>query len=255
MVLDRWTGRRRVHPAYVLVDSRARCPDRPWTYVLRWVVRAKRRPIRVLLACAYPATRAGLRSALSDERFELVAELADAPAAIDAARLECPDICVLDADMPSNAIEATARILRDSPETAVVLLAATQADDDMLEAVRAGAAGYLFKDMDPERLRFALIGVMEGEAALPRRLVARLMQEFRLRERGRQVPTIGGVRLTERERDVLELLGEGASTREVAAALSIADVTVRRHVSAAVAKLGVADRAAAIAVVRAARVG
>jgi DNA-binding NarL/FixJ family response regulator len=115
----------------------------------------------------------------------------------------------------------------------------------MLEVVRAGAMGYLLKGMDPDRLRYAIIGVTNGEAAVPRTLVARLMREFRLRERRRSL--IGSARLTARELGVLEQLADGATTREIAETLGISDVTVRRHVSSVLAKLGVADRAAAVA--------
>lgn len=214
-------------------------------------------PIRILLADSHPAALAGLRRALGDEQFDVVAEAADADAAVAAALRERPDICVLDADMPGDSVRATAAISSDLPQSAVVILAAQRGDEAMLDAVRAGAAGYLFKDMDPERLRFALRGVMEGEAALPRKLVARLMEEFRLRSRGRTLATATGeqVELTSREWSVLELLADGSSTREAATALGISDVTVRRHVSTGIAKLGVGDRDEAIAALRGARAG
>lgn len=212
-------------------------------------------PIRILLADAHPAALAGLRRALDDEHFDLVAEAADADAAVAAALRERPDICVLDADMPGGAVRATASISKELPRSAIVILAAQRGDEAMLDAVRAGAAGYLYKDMDPERLRFALRGVMEGEAALPRKLVARLMEEFRLRSRGRTIATATGerVELTGREWAVLELLADGSSTRDAAAALGISDVTVRRHISTGIAKLGAGDRDEAIAALRDAR--
>lgn len=212
-------------------------------------------PIRILLADAHPATLAGLRRALGGEHFDVIAEAADADAAVAAALRERPDICVLDADMPGDAVRATVAINRDLPQSAIVILAAQRGEEAMLDAVRAGAAGYLYKDMDPERLRFALRGVVDGEAALPRKLVARLMQEFRLRSRGRTIATAGGdqVELTAREWAVLELLADGGTTRDAALALGISEVTVRRHVSTGIAKLGVADRDEAVAALRDAR--
>src|SRR3954451_5870246 len=212
-------------------------------------------PIRVLLAAPHAAALAGLRMSLGREHFDVVAEAADATAAVAAALREQPDICVLDADIPGGATQATATITGELPRTAVVLLAPPRGDEPMLDAGRAGAAGYLFSDMDPERLRFALRGVMEGEAALPRKLVSRLMEEFRTRERGRRLPAALGtdVELTGREWDVLEGLSRGASTRDVAGNLGISEVTVRRHVSTAIAKLGVPDRKSAVAALRAAR--
>jgi DNA-binding NarL/FixJ family response regulator len=132
------------------------------------------------------------------------------------------------------------------------VLAAQRDDAVMLDAVRAGAAGYLLKDINPERLRHALTGVMHGEAALPRSLVTRLMLELRVRSHRRHVPLGAGetAELTPREWDVLALMADGASTRQIAEALEISEVTVRRHVSGLLAKLHVSDRESAIAVLR-----
>ena len=208
--------------------------------------------IRVLLGASHEAALAGLRMALGEEHFKVVSEAADAQTAVEAAVRERPDICVLDADLPGGAVKATAAIVRDLPRTAVVLLADRRTDAPMLDAVRAGAVGYLYKDMDPERLRYALRGVTEGEAALPRTLVKRLMVEFRARAKGRTALGLD-VELTPREWDVLDLISQGSSTSQAATALAISEVTVRRHLSTAVAKLGVPSREAAIEAVRAAR--
>ena len=210
--------------------------------------------VRVLLADAHSATRAGLRMALAGEAFEIVAEVDSADTAVDAANRERPDVCVLDADMPGGAVRATTEILRAHPQAAVVLMASARHDATMLDAVRAGAVGYLLKDMDPERLGFALLGVTHGEAALPRALVTRLMLEFRVRESHRRLSTSGGreAELTRREWDVLTLLEKGASTREIAAVLGVSAVTVRRHVSGLLAKLGVDSRDAAVELLRSA---
>ena len=204
--------------------------------------------IRLLIADAHPATLAGLRMALSGSPFTVVAEVPDAQAAVAAALSERPHVCVLDADMPGGAVAATADITRRLEGTEVVVMASDRDDEAMLEIVRAGAMGYLLKGMDPDRLRYAIIGVTNGEAALPRVLVARLMLEFRLRERRRVL--IGTAQLTHRELDVLELLAEGASTRAIGEALAISDVTVRRHISSVINKLGVPDRAGAVAALR-----
>jgi len=205
--------------------------------------------IRLLLADAHAATLTGLRMALSGEPFTIVAEVADAEAAIAAAVAERPDVCVLDADMPGGAATATGEITRRCEGTEVVVLASDRDDATMLDVVRSGAMGYLLKGMDPDRLRYAIIGVTNGEAAVPRTLVARLMHEFRLREHRRSL--VGSAQLTAREFAVLELLAEGASTRAMAETLGISEVTVRRHVSNVLAKLGVSDRAAAIEALRA----
>jgi DNA-binding NarL/FixJ family response regulator len=204
--------------------------------------------IRLVLADAHAATLAGLRMALSGDPFTIAAEASDAQSAIEAAVRERPDVCVLDADMPGGAASATAEITRRCEGTDIVVLAAERDDYQMLDVVRAGAMGYLLKGMDPDRLRYAIIGVTDGEAAVPRTLVARLMQEFRVRERRRAL--VGTARLSPRELGVLELLADGASTRLMAETLGISEVTVRRHVSGVLQKLGVSDREAAVAVLR-----
>jgi DNA-binding NarL/FixJ family response regulator len=202
---------------------------------------------RVLLADDHVAARAGTRLALEAGGFEVCAEAPDGPTAVAAALRERPDVCVLDVNMPGgDGIEAAAEIAARLPGTAIVMLTVSPGEDDLFAAIKAGAAGYLLKDMDPGRLPAALEGVLAGEAAIPRRLVSRVVEE--LGERGRRrVPLLsrGGAELTAREWEILELLREGASTAEVAERLRISQVTVRRHVSTVLAKLRVPDRAAA----------
>jgi DNA-binding NarL/FixJ family response regulator len=126
-------------------------------------------------------------------------------------------------------------------------------DEELFAALRVGARGFLLKDTNPERLPHALEGVVKGEAALPRVLMARVIEEFRLRERSR-VPLVGpaGESASEREWEVLALMADGLTTREIAERAGISEVTVRRHASALVRKLGVADRAAAVEAFRSA---
>ena len=202
----------------------------------------------VLIADDHPATRAGVRLALERGGFVVCAEVPDGPSAIEAALRERPDVCLLDINMPGNGIEATKAIVRQLPETAVVMLTVSRSDADLFDALRAGASGYLLKDTDPARLPHALRGVLDGEAALPRRLVALVIDEFRERRRRRRLPLVKGrgVDLTEREWEVLELLREGLSTAEIGSRLFIAPVTVRTHVSAILKKLHVPDREAAV---------
>jgi DNA-binding NarL/FixJ family response regulator len=210
--------------------------------------------VRVLLAVPHEATAAGVYAALRDGPFDVTTEIADAAAAVAAAERECPDICLLDADMSGDVLGAIAAVARVLPSAGIVVLAADRDEVAMLNAVGAGAVGYLLKDMDPARLRYALLGVTQGEAAIPRTLVKRLITEFRLREHRTRLPVVGGgeAELTPREWEVLSLMADGAATRDMAARLGIADVTVRRHVSAALAKLQVTDRDAAVELLRAA---
>lgn len=204
--------------------------------------------LRVLVAGAHAADRKGIRLALEQAGFAVCAEVADADAAVAAAVGELPDVCLVDADLPGSGIAATTRITAKVPETAVVVLAGTPRDADLLDSLRAGAAGYLSKDTSPERLPNILRGVLRGEAALSRRLVARLIDEFRERGDRRRLTVAGGrsVELTGRESEVLDLLLEGLSTVEIARRLFISPGTVRTHVAAVLRKLSVPDRDTAI---------
>jgi DNA-binding NarL/FixJ family response regulator len=203
---------------------------------------------RVLIADDHPPTRAGVQAALEKAGFSVCAQAADAKSAIEAARRERPDVCLLDIHMPGDGIHAAETIARELPEAAVVMLTVSRTDEDLFNALRAGASGYLLKDIDPVRLPLALQGVLEGEAALPRRLVALLIEEFRERKRRRRIPLVGrrGVELTDREWEVLELMKQGQSTDEIATRLFISPVTVRTHVSAILRKLHVPTREAAL---------
>lgn len=206
----------------------------------------------VLLADDHVPTRAGIRATLEDAGFSVVGEAGTAEAAVQLAREHAPDVVLLDVAMPGGGIAAAREVVEAVPHAAVVMLTVSRDDEDLFGALRAGASGYLLKDTDPSRLPFALRGVLAGEAALPRELVMRVLDEFRARTRRRRLPLLRRVRapLTEREWEVLEMLAEDASTRDVARRLSISEVTVRRHVGAIVAKLEVADRDAAIKLVK-----
>jgi DNA-binding NarL/FixJ family response regulator len=210
--------------------------------------------LRVLLADDHEPTLVGMRWALEHAGMRVVAEVTNGPDAVLAAIRTKPDVALLDINMPGGSgIEAAAQIARDAPETAVVMLSGVARDEDLFAAVLAGARGFLLKDTDPDRLPHALKGVMNGEAAVPRALMARLIDEFRMRERSRVSLTgPGGERPSEREWEVLQLMAEGLNTGQIAERVGISDVTVRRHVSAVVEKLGVADRAAAVERYRAA---
>jgi DNA-binding NarL/FixJ family response regulator len=203
----------------------------------------------VLVADDHPPARAGVTAALERGGFVVCATAADAGSAIEAARRERPDVCLLDVHMPGEGIHAAETIARELPETAVVMLTVSRTDADLLNALRAGASGYLLKDIDPERLPLALRGVLSGEAALPRRLVAVLIEEFRERKRRRRIPLVGrrSVELTDREWEVLESMRLGWTTEQIAEHFFISPVTVRTHIASILRKLQVSDREAAIA--------
>jgi DNA-binding NarL/FixJ family response regulator len=208
--------------------------------------------LRVLLADAQEATREGVRIALEAHGMEIVAEVDSAHDAELAALGTTPDVCLVDVDLPGGGIAAAAAIAKSVPRTALVMLAATADDDALFAALNAGARGFLLKDTDPDRLPFAVQGVVDGEAALPRVLVTRVLHEFRRRGTRGGIPELvpGGEGLSDREWEVLVLLDGGLSTRDIGRRLGISDVTVRRHVSGLVRKLRVVDREGAVALLR-----
>lgn len=208
--------------------------------------------IRVLIADDHPPTRAGVRAALEEEEFVMCAEVADSLAAIEAALRERPDICLLDIHMPGSGIKAAAEITSRLPGAAVVMLTFSDQESDLFDALRAGASGYLLKDIDPARLPHALRSVLAGEVALPRTLVTRVIEEFRGRDRHRKLPFLRerGAKLTNREWEVLELLRDELSTAEIAERMFVSKVTVRGHVASILKKLRVPNREALVRLLR-----
>jgi DNA-binding NarL/FixJ family response regulator len=205
----------------------------------------------VVIADDHAPIRGTVRDALEAGGCQVVAEAADAATAVAAVRAHRPDVCLLDVHMPGNGILAAADITRMHPDTAVVMLTASRDDEDMFAALRAGASGYLLKDMAADRLPVALRGVLAGEAALPRWLVLKVVEQFRATP-PRRLPFSRAVRtrLTEREAEVLTLMADGLSTEEMAAQLFVAQVTVRTHIRSILKKLRVPDRDAAIQLAR-----
>jgi DNA-binding NarL/FixJ family response regulator len=204
---------------------------------------------RVLIADDHPPTRAGVRLSLeSSGEFEVCAEASNAADAVAQAQLLRPEVALLDIQMPGNGITAAGQIVAALPETSVVMLTVSRDDADLFAALRAGARGYLLKDIDPDRLSHALNGVIAGEAALPRGLVARLMEEFRSRDRVNKRHEGALAQLTAREWETLDLMRQGLSTNEIATKLFVTPVTVRTHVSAILRKLQVTSREDAVRV-------
>jgi DNA-binding NarL/FixJ family response regulator len=208
-------------------------------------VTEKEEKMRVVLADDHVPTRDDVRFTLEEgDRFSVCAEAGDAPAAIEAALRERPDVCLLDIDMPGGGIAAAWEITARLPKTKVVMLTVSDRDRDLFGALRAGASGYLLKDMDPRELPRVLIRVVEGGAALAPSLVRRVITEFRDRSARRRTTSAEGAgeRLTSREWQVLELLRHGLSTSEIARRLVVSPITVRTHVNSILRKLRAADR-------------
>jgi DNA-binding NarL/FixJ family response regulator len=197
---------------------------------------------RVLIAADHDATRLGIRLALAGTAD--CSETDDAAAAVELAVRDRPDVCMLDFSAPGSGITAVSEIRARLPGATVVLITERFDEDEFLAAIEAGASGYLSQRIDPSRLPDVIRGVMRGEAAVPRVLVTRLMEELRGRERRRHLELEGrpGVELTGREWEVVDAFRDGLTTREIAQRLGIAEVTVRRHISAVQQKLGVHRR-------------
>jgi DNA-binding NarL/FixJ family response regulator len=207
----------------------------------------------VLLAEADAPTRTGLRLALARGGFEVTIEALDADAVTDAACRERPDLVLLATDFPGNTIRAVRTIAARVPTVRIVMLTPEEDGEELVASVLAGAVGYLGKDVSPARLPHVLIGVLAGEAALPRRHTVAVLHALRGRD-ARRSRVLGRARqvVTERQWELLQLLAEGRSTAEMARRLGISEVTARRHISAVLPKLGVRDRESAVELMRSA---
>jgi DNA-binding NarL/FixJ family response regulator len=208
--------------------------------------------VRVLLADGHAPFRQGVRLALEQHGYYVCAEAEDRESAVEAAVREQPDLCLIEVRLTGSGITAANRISDTVPGTLVVMLTTSQEDDDFIASLRAGAAGYLIKDIDAERLPTALEAVLRGEAAIPRFLAMRLIDELRRRDGRRRVALERrpGINLREREWEVLELLADGKSTSEIAQLMDIEPATVRSHVSRILQALGVDTRDEAIGLLR-----
>lgn len=207
--------------------------------------------IRVVMADDHVRLRAVIREALEQSGCEVVGEGATADDAVRLTVEHRPDVALLDIHMPGSGIHAAQEITRVAPDAAVVMLTQSADDDDLFDSLRSGASGYLLKDTDPARLGDALRGVLAGEGAMSPRLVSRIMDEFRAptkRRLGRKTPA--AAKLSAREWEVMELLGQGLSTEDVAGRLFLSPTTVRVHVSAVLKKLRVRDRESAFRILR-----
>jgi len=195
--------------------------------------------IRVLIADDHAVVRQGLRAFLEAQSdIEVVGEANDGSDAVRLASELQPDVVVMDVVMPQvDGIEAIRRIRSAGVPAKVIVLTSFADDQKVFAAVRAGAAGYLLKDVRPDELGEAIRTVMRDEALLNPRVAATLMQEFAHQAR---LPVAGA--LTEREMDVLRLLAKGRSNKEIALELGVAEKTVKTHVSSILSKLQLADR-------------
>ena len=188
--------------------------------------------IRVLIADDHAVVRQGLRTFLGlQEDIEVVGEAADGEQAVAEAERLAPDVVLMDLVMPRmDGVEAIRRLRERVPAARAVVLSSFIDEDRLFPVVRAGAAGYLLKDIEPAELVAAIRTVHGGGALLHPRVAARLLAE------------VAGDPLTPREREVLALIGRGMANKVIARELGLAEKTVKTHVSSILAKLGVADR-------------
>jgi DNA-binding NarL/FixJ family response regulator len=208
--------------------------------------------IKVLLADDQPLLRVGFRMVLeAHDGIEVVGEAADGAEAVAAtAQLE-PDVVVMDIRMPvMDGIKATCAITADHPDVHVLILTTFDLDEYAFAGLRAGASGFLLKDVPPEELVAAIRTVASGDAVVAPRITRRLLEEFagRLPVGGAPAahPDARLGLLTERERDVLGALALGQSNLEIAASLHLSEATVKTHVSRILAKLDLRDRVQAV---------
>ncbi len=205
--------------------------------------------IRVVIVDDQALVRGGLAMILRHQRdMEVVAEAATGIEAMDAARTHRPDVILMDIRMPEmDGLEATARIIKEADWPVRVLILTTfDPDEYVYKALRAGASGFVLKDIPPEELVSAVRTVADGGALLAPTITKRLIGQFAARLAADTNVSARLERLTHREREVLAAIARGLNNTEISAALFIGEATVKSHVSSILGKLGLRDRAQAV---------
>lgn len=194
--------------------------------------------VRVLIADDHALVREGLRRLLElDGRIEIIGEVGDGQGAINLARKYQPEVILMDVNMPgTDGIVATQVIKRELPHINIIALTVYE-DDQVVEAVKAGVSAYVLKDVASEELANTIFKVREGNVVIHPRVAGRVARELSRQDRKKEE-----VRLTKRERDVLDLLVKGYSNKEMAGVMFISEKTVKNHLTSIFRKLEVKDR-------------
>jgi DNA-binding NarL/FixJ family response regulator len=202
--------------------------------------------IRALIVDDHPVTREGLRTALelSDDAVVVVGEAGSGEEAVEQARELAPDVVFMDVRMPGmDGIEATRRIREASPDTKIILITIDESRGAISEAIQAGVSGYLLKDASPDALVDAAKNAVEGNAVIHPQLTKTFIEEAQsASDEPKAAP------LSKREREILQKVADGATTRQVASDLGISPHTVKTHLERIFEKLGANDRAQAVAI-------
>ena len=201
--------------------------------------------MRVLLADDHALFRDGVGSLLRTWGVEVVGEAADGWEALEKARTLSPDLILMDINMPRcDGLQATRLIKAELPATSIVMLTVSEDEQDLFEAVKSGAEGYILKEVDGEEFGQLILGISEGHVPMSRGLANKILGEF---ARGKVRDRQPSEELTAREREVLQLLTTGATNREIAGTLHISENTVNYHMKNILARLHLRNRAQVVA--------